>query len=175
MRRLNTTRAFHSTLLEPALGPLEAFVDTLTVEPPSQSILVSNVTGHVVGQSELLDGAYWSRHARSPVAFASGVRTLAGLSVDAIVEIRAPLRAGTDGVPLLARASGRPQRHYSCGIRQPAPTAPGRSDAREWICRGCGDGLRGWAGHFLCRIIRRRGAAQSVPAVLSIPTYSTLG
>ena len=74
-------------LLEPALGPLESFVDTLTVEPPSQSILVSNVTGHVVGQSELLDGAYWSRHARSPVAFAGGVRTLADLSVDAIVEI----------------------------------------------------------------------------------------
>ena len=87
VRRLNTSRAFHSGLLEPAQGPLEAYVNTLDVQPPAQATLISNVTGRVVGQNEPMDGAYWSRHARAPVAFASGVRTLAELGVDAIVEI----------------------------------------------------------------------------------------
>ena len=87
VRRLNTSRAFHSGLLEPARRPLEAFVNTLDVQPPTHATLVSNVTGRVVGRNEPMDGAYWSRHARAPVAFASGVSTLAELGVDAIMEI----------------------------------------------------------------------------------------
>ena len=87
VRRLNTSRAFHSELLEPALDPLEAFIGGMAVEPPSLAALVSNVTGEVVGPGELLDGAYWRRHARQPVAFAGGVRTLADLGVDVVVEI----------------------------------------------------------------------------------------
>ena len=37
--------------------------------------------------AQLLDGAYWRRHAREPVAFASGARTLAELGADVILEI----------------------------------------------------------------------------------------
>ena len=87
IRRLNTSRAFHSALMEPAMAPLEAFVNALTVAPPTRATLVSNVTGRVVGEDEVLGGSYWSGHARAPVAFASGVKTLAELGVDAIVEI----------------------------------------------------------------------------------------
>ena len=54
---------------------------------PPESALVSNVTGRAVESGEVLDGAYWRRHAREPVAFAEGVRTLAGLGVEAVVEI----------------------------------------------------------------------------------------
>ena len=85
--RLNTSRAFHSALLDPALEPLEAFLVSLTVKPPTRAALVSNLTGQSVGPEELLDGAYWRRHARQPVAFASGVKALAELGVDAVVEI----------------------------------------------------------------------------------------
>ena len=34
-----------------------------------------------------LDGEYWKRHAREAVAFAGGVRTMADLGVDLLVEI----------------------------------------------------------------------------------------
>ena len=86
VRRLNTTRAFHSALVEPALDALQASLDRVTVQPPRMTV-VSNLTGQAVEDDQLLDGAYWRRHAREPVAFASGARTLADLGVDLILEI----------------------------------------------------------------------------------------
>ena len=86
VRRLNTTRAFHSALVEPALDALEASLDGLVVNPPSISV-ISNVTGRVVEPGTKLDGAYWRRHAREPVAFAGAVRTMAELGVGLVVEI----------------------------------------------------------------------------------------
>ena len=86
VKRLNTTRAFHSALVEPALDALEASLEGITIRPPSLTV-VSNLTGQAVGPDEVLDGAYWKRHAREPVAFASGVGTLAELGVDLVLEI----------------------------------------------------------------------------------------
>ncbi len=99
VRQLNTARAFHSALVEPALGPLEASLDGVVVSPPSLA-LVSNLTGMTVKPGQALDGSYWRRHAREPVAFASGVHTLADLGVDLVVEIGphsilAPMAAST--------------------------------------------------------------------------------
>ena len=86
VRRLNTTRAFHSALVEPALDALQASLDRVAIQPP-QLTVVSNLTGRAVQDGQVLDGAYWRRHAREPVAFASGARTLADLGVDLILEI----------------------------------------------------------------------------------------
>ena len=86
VRRLNTTRAFHSALVEPALGELEACFADIEVKPPSLAV-VSNVTGRAVAGDDPMDGSYWRRHAREPVAFAGGVKTLAELGVDMVVEI----------------------------------------------------------------------------------------
>ena len=86
VRRLNTTRAFHSALVEPALPELEAALDDADIAPPGVT-LVSNLTGRPAGPGEALDGAYWRRHAREPVAFASGVKSLAEFGVDLVVEI----------------------------------------------------------------------------------------
>ena len=86
VRRLNTAKAFHSALMEPALDDLEAVLDRLSVEPPSVSF-VSNLTGGELGPDETLDGAYWRRHAREAVAFVDGVRTLADLGIDLVIEI----------------------------------------------------------------------------------------
>ncbi|MXW22418.1 MAG: SDR family NAD(P)-dependent oxidoreductase [Candidatus Dadabacteria bacterium] len=86
VRRLNTTRAFHSALVEPALDMLEASLDSAAIEPPSLTV-VSNLTGQTVEPGQALDGAYWRQHAREKVAFASGVRTLAEFGVDLVLEI----------------------------------------------------------------------------------------
>ena len=75
VRRLNTTRAFHSALVEPALPDLEAVLRDREIGSPAVT-LVSNLTGRPVGPGEALDGAYWRRHAREPVAFAQGVGAL---------------------------------------------------------------------------------------------------
>ncbi len=85
-RRLNTTRAFHSALVEPALNGLEEFLDGVEIRPPTVTV-VSNLTGRAVEAGARLDGTYWRRHARQPVAFAEGIRTMADLGVDVVVEI----------------------------------------------------------------------------------------
>ena len=86
VRRLNTTRAFHSALVEPALDTLEAALDDVVISPPHIE-MISNLTGRVVGPGTTLDGAYWRRHARERVSFGGAVRTLADLGVDLVIEI----------------------------------------------------------------------------------------
>ena len=86
VERLRTSHAFHSGLMDPVLDGLEAALEGVSVAAPAVA-LVSNVTGRAVQSGELLDGAYWRRQAREPVAFAAGVATLAGMGIDAVVEI----------------------------------------------------------------------------------------
>ncbi len=86
VRRLNTTRAFHSALLDPALDPLESYLEGVATMPPSLTV-ISNLTGQPVGPDMMLDAAYWRRHAREPVAFSESVKAMAYLGVDIIVEV----------------------------------------------------------------------------------------
>ena len=86
VRRLNTTRAFHSALVEPILDELEASLHGVEIRTPALTV-VSNLTGRAVEPGQVQDGAYWKRHAREPVAFAHGVKTMADLGVDAVLEI----------------------------------------------------------------------------------------
>ena len=85
-RRLNTTRAFHSALVEPALDQLEAALDGVAIQSPAVTV-ISNLTGGPVKPGTALDGSYWRRHAREAVAFARGVRALEDLEVDLVVEV----------------------------------------------------------------------------------------
>ena len=86
VRRLNTTRAFHSALVEPILDELETSLSGVAIQPPSLTV-ISNLTGQAVEPGQVQDGAYWRRHAREPVAFAEGVKTMADLGVDVVLEI----------------------------------------------------------------------------------------
>ena len=86
VRRLNTAKAFHSALVEPILDELEASLNGVAIQPPSLTV-VSNLTGRAVEPDQAQDGAYWRRHAREPVAFAQGVKTLSDLGVDVVLEI----------------------------------------------------------------------------------------
>ncbi|MCY3867998.1 MAG: SDR family NAD(P)-dependent oxidoreductase [Gemmatimonadetes bacterium] len=86
VRRLNTAKAFHSALVEPILDELEASLNGVEIQPPSLTV-VSNLTGRAVEPGQSQNGAYWRRHAREPVAFAQGVKTLSDLGVDVVLEI----------------------------------------------------------------------------------------
>ena len=87
VRPIHTSQAFHSPLVEPGMDALEEFFEGIEIAPPSLTTLVSNVTGRVVEPDEILGGAYWRRHAREAVAFDLGVRALANLGVDLVVEV----------------------------------------------------------------------------------------
>ncbi|MDE0245177.1 MAG: type I polyketide synthase [Gammaproteobacteria bacterium] len=131
VRRLNTSRAFHSALMEPALDDLEAVPDRLSVEAPAVNF-VSNLTGRLLGADERLDGAYWRRHAREAVAFVDGVRALDGLGVDLVIEIGP--RAVLSSMTLSAwpeAAQGSPPAVLA-SLRPPADSASGTPDGGEF-------------------------------------------
>jgi acyl transferase domain-containing protein/acyl carrier protein len=83
---LETSHAFHSSLLEPILDEFESFANRFTFKAP-QRILIDNRTGTALGRSVKMDGAYWRRHARQPVEFAKSVRTLADLNCKVLLEV----------------------------------------------------------------------------------------
>ena len=84
--RLRRSPAYHSAMIEPALGDLEAAISTIPFQPPSLTF-VSNLTGRTLEAGEAPDAAYWRRQAREPVAFRACIETLAELGVDAVIEI----------------------------------------------------------------------------------------
>ena len=84
--RLRRSPAYHSAMIEPAMDDLEAALSPLAFTPPSLPF-VSNLTGRTIASGEALDAAYWRRQMRAPVEFRACVETLAGLGVDAVVEI----------------------------------------------------------------------------------------
>ncbi len=83
---LSTGAAGHSSLMDPILHELEEAASTLSASPPAID-LVSNVTGKPWPQGSGPDGAYWRRHVREPVAFASGLKSLAATGANVLVEI----------------------------------------------------------------------------------------
>lgn len=83
---LDTSHAFHSSLLDPILDEFESYANRFNFSSP-QRILVCNRTGAALGRSVKLDGSYWRRHARQPVEFAKSVQTLADLSCKVLLEV----------------------------------------------------------------------------------------
>ena len=127
-RRLHTSHAFHSAMMEPAVAPLLELLRKVRLAPP-RIPFVSNLTGTWIRPEDATDPAYWARHLREPVRFADGLRellaerdrvllevgpgrTLATLAArqaagrTAIASMRHPKDTGSDGACLL-EALGR--------------------------------------------------------------------
>ncbi len=93
-RRLRKSPAYHSALIEPALDDMAAVIGELAISPPSIG-LISSMTGQVLDEGALMDGAYWRRQARQPVAFRDCIATLSELGVDVVVELGPQAVLGT--------------------------------------------------------------------------------
>ncbi|WP_406148845.1 beta-ketoacyl synthase N-terminal-like domain-containing protein [Streptomyces sp. NBC_01012] len=76
VRDLETSHAFHTALVEPALPALEEVLRSVTLNAPKIPFL-SNVTGTWITDEQATDPAYWVAHTRRPVRFSDGVATLA--------------------------------------------------------------------------------------------------
>lgn len=85
-RRLHTGHAFHSRLMAGVSGPLAELAATLTHRAPSLT-LVSDLDGSLFEDGRHPDAGYWARHAREPVRFGDGLRTLRELGCDSFLEI----------------------------------------------------------------------------------------
>jgi epothilone polyketide synthase D len=85
VRPLAVSHAFHSPLIEPMLDELEAEAGKLALAAPAIP-LVANLHGGIAA-GEVATAHYWRRHAREPVQFARGVRTLAELGCNVFLEL----------------------------------------------------------------------------------------
>jgi amino acid adenylation domain-containing protein len=74
-RRLATSHAFHSAMMDGALRPLADFVRKFALHAP-QIPFVSNVTGTWITAQQATDPEYWAKHVRQTVRFAEGVALL---------------------------------------------------------------------------------------------------
>jgi acyl transferase domain-containing protein/acyl carrier protein len=74
-RRVETTHAFHSTMLEPLREELTALARSLTLHTPNIPYL-SDVTGTWITDEQATDPAYWAQHMCQTVRFADGVEQL---------------------------------------------------------------------------------------------------
>ncbi|MFF1716125.1 FkbM family methyltransferase [Streptomyces sp. NPDC058268] len=75
-RRVQSTHAFHSSMMAPVVDELTALARTFTLNAPAIPY-VSNVTGRLITDAEATDPAYWARHMVSPVRFHEGLQVLA--------------------------------------------------------------------------------------------------
>lgn len=74
-RRLRSSRAYHSRMLETIREPLAALVRRLEPSPP-ETPWVSCSTGDWITDEQATDPEYWARHACATVRFEDGVKRL---------------------------------------------------------------------------------------------------
>ncbi|MDQ6705399.1 MAG: acyltransferase domain-containing protein, partial [Acidobacteriota bacterium] len=74
-RRLHTSHAFHSSMMDAILEPFTARVRQAKLQTPKIPF-ISNVTGAWITRSQAVDPAYWASHLRGPVRFDDGIAEL---------------------------------------------------------------------------------------------------
>jgi amino acid adenylation domain-containing protein len=67
-RRLLTSHAFHSEMMDPILGAFEGRLQSVELKPPRMPYL-SNVSGTWIKPEEATNPGYWARHLRQTVRF----------------------------------------------------------------------------------------------------------
>ena len=85
-RRLQSSHAFHSSMMEPILRQFVDKVRKVRLNAPQLPFL-SNVTGDWITAEQATDPAYWGRQLRGTVWFAQAIRNLCDGSGRVIVEV----------------------------------------------------------------------------------------
>ncbi|MGZ5968071.1 MAG: aminotransferase class III-fold pyridoxal phosphate-dependent enzyme, partial [Polyangiales bacterium] len=122
-KRLVTSHAFHSSMMDPVVEPFATRAAKVKLSPP-QIPIVSTVTGELLTDEQATSPRYWAEHLRKPVRFAPAVaKLLADSPRRVLVEIgpRATLSA-------LARQAVTGKRALPVAIPSLADTPEQESD-----------------------------------------------
>lgn len=74
-RRLHTSHAFHSVMMEPILEPFTLAMNKVDLKSPTLPY-ISNVTGTWITAEQATNPSYWAKHLRYEVRFADGLKQL---------------------------------------------------------------------------------------------------
>ncbi len=85
-RRLHTSHAFHSSMMDPILAPFTQQLTQIALRSPTIPF-ISNLTGDWITDREATDPAYWAQHLRHTVRFSDGVRRLLQDSEPILLEV----------------------------------------------------------------------------------------
>ena len=85
-RRLHTSHAFHSPMMEPILQPFIDQLQKLQLHPPKIEFM-SNVSGTWVRVAEATDPKYWVKHLRQTVRFSEGITELLKIQQRIFLEV----------------------------------------------------------------------------------------
>ena len=85
-KRLTTSHAFHSALMDPVLKPFEEIADGITFHKP-QLPLICNVSGQLMPADTRLTGKYWADHIRAAVQYAPSVEAAKEFGCEVLLEI----------------------------------------------------------------------------------------
>ena len=87
-RRLHTSHAFHSPMMDPIITPFTGEVRKIGLKPPAIPY-VSGVTGQWITGEAATSPDYWARHFREPVRFADGLSLVLGDTAAVLLEVGA--------------------------------------------------------------------------------------
>jgi phthiocerol/phenolphthiocerol synthesis type-I polyketide synthase E len=85
-RRLRTSHAFHSSMMDPILDAFGALVAKVNLSAPVLPY-ISNVTGTWITPEQATDPDYWVTHLRAPVRFSAGATELMRESARVMLEV----------------------------------------------------------------------------------------
>src|SRR6266404_3856805 len=122
-RRLVTSHAFHSSMMDPIVDQFSSRVVQTPLCAPKNPF-VSSVTGTWISEKEATDPKYWARHLRAPVQFSAGVQELLSRSGTVLLEVGPGNVLGT-----LARQN----------LSRPNPNANGDTQSTPTIISSLGD------------------------------------
>jgi amino acid adenylation domain-containing protein len=85
-RRLRTSHAFHSAMVDPVIEPLAKMLAKISLNPPSMPY-VSTMSGTWITAEQATDPLYWARHCRETVRYAAALACLAEPLSPILIEV----------------------------------------------------------------------------------------
>jgi amino acid adenylation domain-containing protein len=105
-RRLHTSHAFHSSMMDPVVDPFMEVVKQVSLSSTSIPY-VSGVSGAWVTEEQTTDPRYWASHLREPVRFADGLASLSSLENAVMLEVGPGVTLNTLALQHPAMKSGQ--------------------------------------------------------------------
>lgn len=191
VRMLQTSHAFHSSMMDPAVGPFEQEVRKIKLSAPGIPI-ASTLTGTWLTDHEATDPNYWARHLREPVRFSSALRTVQQAHTPVFVEVgprgtlstlaRQHVTAGQGPTVAIATLADTPQTEamqmvlaqgqlWTLGVEMPGSAAsPSTGRRRITLPTYPFERKRFWVEAGPMASTARPGAAPTVASVPSQPS-----